>query len=98
VTARAGEFAERSQDVGDEAKRGIYHKYNVTKAEDGSEVTDCFVLRPLKDPFSRAALRAYADACKAEHPVLSREIAFWLNGMERPRRFYPTHGEGGEPL
>ena len=41
---------------------GLYGKYTVYKNKDGSLVTDCFILRPAKDPAAVAALRAYAAA------------------------------------
>lgn len=69
-----------------DTERGIYHKYNVTKVEDGSEVTDCFVLRPDKDRYSRAALVAYADACHQDYPDLARDIRAWVLSLSEAYR------------
>lgn len=55
-------------------------KYNVTKVEDGSVVTDCFVLRPQKDAAARAALRAYAAA--TGNKLLAADIRKWLRELE----------------
>lgn len=43
-----------------EPRAGLYGKYTVYKNKDGSLVTDCFILRPAKNPAAVAALRAYA--------------------------------------
>lgn len=58
--------------------QGLYAKYNVTKADDGSVVDGCFVLRPDRDPHARVALQAYAESCQEENPALAADIFRWL--------------------
>lgn len=55
---------------------GLYGKYTVYKNKDGSLVTDCFILRPAKDPAAVAALRAYAAA--TDNAELSADIINWI--------------------
>lgn len=57
-------------------RAGLYGKYTVYKNKDGSLVTDCFVLRPAKDPAAVAALRAYATA--TDNAELSADIINWV--------------------
>ena len=57
-------------------RAGLYGKYTVYKNKDGSLVTDCFVLRPAKDPAAVAALRAYAAA--TDNAELSADIINWV--------------------
>ena len=60
-----------------EAERaGLYGKYTVYKNKDGSLVTDCFILRPAKDPAAVAALRAYAAA--TDNAELAADIINWV--------------------
>jgi len=42
-------------------KKGLYHKYDVTKANTEEQLEDVFVLR-FKDPCVKYALLAYAEA------------------------------------
>lgn len=44
--------------------------------KDGSLVTDCFILRPAKDPAAVAALRAYAAA--TDNAELAADIINWV--------------------
>jgi len=59
---------------------GIYEKFVVTRtdgsSEPGGKHEHCryFVLDISHDPFAIPALRAYAEACAAESPVLSVEL------------------------
>lgn len=69
--ARSGSFGE--------VRAGLYGKYTVYKNKDGSLVTDCFILRPAKDPAAVAALRAYAAA--TDNAELAADIASWV-GVE----------------
>lgn len=46
----------------------------------GEEVTNCFVLRPEKDPAARAALKAYAKA--TDNKVLARDLTDWLASLK----------------
>lgn len=59
-----------------EPRAGLYGKYTVYKNKDGSLVTDCFILRPAKDPAAVAALRAYAAA--TDNAELSADIINWV--------------------
>lgn len=60
----------------DEPCAGLYGKYIVYKNKDGSLVTDCFILRPAKDPAAVAALRAYAAA--TDNAELAADIINWV--------------------
>lgn len=62
-------------------RAGLYGKYTVLKNEDGSLVTNCFVLRPEKDPAAVAALRAYAAT--TDNAELADDIINWV-GAELP--------------
>lgn len=57
-------------------RAGLYGKYTVYKNKDGSLVTDCFILRPAKDPAAVAALRAYAAA--TDNAELAADIIHWV--------------------
>ena len=57
-------------------RAGLYGKYTVYKNSDGSLVTDCFILRPSKDPAAVAALRAYAAA--TDNAELAEDITNWV--------------------
>lgn len=57
-------------------RAGLYEKYTVLKNEDGSPVTNCFVLRPAEDPAAVAALRAYAAA--TDNAELANDIINWV--------------------
>lgn len=59
-----------------EPRAGLYGKYTVYKNKDGSLVTDCFILRPAKDPAAVAALRAYAAA--TDNAELAADIVNWV--------------------
>ena len=59
---------------------GIYAKFTVTRT-DGSHVRggkhdncDYFVLDLTHDPFAIPAIKAYADACRGEYPVLAKDL------------------------
>ena len=59
-----------------ESRAGLYRKYTVYKNKDGSLVTDCFILRPAKDPAAVAALRAYAAT--TDNAELAADIINWV--------------------
>jgi hypothetical protein len=61
-------------------ERGLYAKYDVTKADSGELVTDCFVLRPDRDPAALIALREYARVTK--NPRLAEDILAWVGDFE----------------
>lgn len=58
------------------SEQGLIHKYNVFKAEDGTQITDCFVLRPEKDDAARIAMLAYAEATR--NIALGSDIYSWM--------------------
>jgi hypothetical protein len=56
---------------------GIIAKYHVRKINDPDlKHLDCFffVLDPEHDPFARAALAAYAQACNSTYPRLAMDL------------------------
>lgn len=64
----------------DKRKLGLFNKFNVTRT-DGTDAPggkhhgcEYFVLDITHDPFAVAALRAYADACGKEYPVLASDL------------------------
>lgn len=59
-----------------EPRAGLYGKYTVYKNKDGSLVTDCFILRPAKDPAAVAALREYAAI--TDNAELAADIINWV--------------------
>lgn len=75
--------------------QGLKHKYNVYKAEDGSRVESCFVLRPDKDPAAVAALRAYAGA--TDNALLAADIWGWV-GQPKPLTLDELMALDGEPV
>ena len=54
--------------------KGLYYKYNVTKAADGSTVEDAFVLRPRQDPHAVVALKAYADSIRRDDAIFAEQL------------------------
>lgn len=63
----------------DDRQLGLYRKYDLFRVSGDGErlslVTDpFFVLRYTTDPHAAVALRAYADSCEAEYPVLAAEL------------------------
>lgn len=74
-------------------KKGLYGKYNITKA-DGTECdpdADYFVLRLDKDKHAREAVLAYADSVEVENPILARDIRDKVKHYEEPE--YMTFDE-----
>jgi len=61
-------------------ERGVYRKYDVRRVDGssgpGGKHEHClyFVLDLVHDEFAAPALAAYAQACRGEFPVLSREL------------------------
>lgn len=56
---------------------GLYNKFNVTRTDGpGGKHDGCryFVLDLNHDPFARAALIAYADACEGRCPELAADL------------------------
>jgi hypothetical protein len=60
--------------------RGITDKFRISRTDGTSEpggkhhACDYFVLDLDHDPFAIPALRAYADACEAEYPLLAADL------------------------
>lgn len=70
----------------DDGQRGLYRKYDLFRVSGDGErvslVTDpFFVLRYTTDPHAAVALRAYADSCEADYPVLAAELREALRGQ-----------------
>lgn len=61
-------------------KRGLYQKYVVRKFDTGKEVTDCFILRPKKDPAAVAALKEYARV--TDNKNLANDILLWIEAIK----------------
>ena len=74
-------------------RAGLYGKYTVYKNKDGSLVTDCFILRPAKDPAAVAALRAYAAT--TDNAALAADIINWV-GAE-PNEWVSVYDRLPEP-
>ena len=76
---------------------GLYGKYTVYKNKDGSLVTDCFILRPAKDPAAVTALRAYAAA--TDNAELSADIINWVGAEpNEPLSIEQLREMNGEPV
>jgi len=59
--------------------------YGLRRTRDGSEVEGKYFVVRYNDPFAPAALHAYADACKAEHPALAADLRSDAYGLEHGR-------------
>lgn len=65
--------------MGDKS-RGLYCKFEVTRTDGassrGRKHDGCyyFVLDTDHDPHAVAALRAYADSCEADYPLLAADV------------------------
>lgn len=74
--------------MGDKTK-GIYNKFHVErtdgKSAPGEKHEGCayFVLDIDHDPHAIPALRAYADSCEAEFPLLARDIRAQIEAHEK---------------
>lgn len=72
--------------MGDSA-RGFYDKFNVDRIDgtdsrgEKHEGCEYFVLDLTHDPFAWPALRAYADACREEYPLLATDLEKKLAGF-----------------
>lgn len=66
-----------------EEPKGIYGKYEIrkTNGKDLDPKAVYFVLRLDTDPFARAAMLRYAEACQDEAPELARDILVLLGGL-----------------
>lgn len=64
-------------------ERGAYEKYTVYKNDEHGEPmydhdSEYFVLDLVNDPLAADALRAYANSCKDEYPLLSADLLRWV--------------------
>jgi hypothetical protein len=63
-----------------QAERGVYEKFYIARYDGRDqqggdrEGAQYFVLDLDYDPFARAALFAYAKACKRKYPALARDL------------------------
>lgn len=73
--------------MGDKSQ-GIYKKFNVTRTDGssapGGKHENCFyfVLDLNHDPHAKAALKAYADSCRTDYPLLAGDIDRMIEGCE----------------
>lgn len=64
----------------DKKAMGLYNKFYVIrtdgKSAPGQKHDNCeyFVLDLTHDPFAKAAIKAYAEACRDEYPRLSADL------------------------
>jgi hypothetical protein len=60
--------------------KGLYNKFTVTRTDGSSapggrhEGCQYFVLDLMHDRHAPAALRAYADSCRADYPALAEDL------------------------
>lgn len=71
--------------TGHDRNQGLYDKFVVRRTDGtdgpGGKHADCeyFVLDLTHDPFARAALVSYAEACRKEFPSLYRDLRTLLD-------------------
>ena len=61
-------------------ERGLYNKYNVQRRKDPQgkhKHCSYFVLDLHHDKFAAEALKAYAEACRYEYPLLAAALIAW---------------------
>jgi len=61
----------------DDKDRGLYPRYHVERLNDAAgKHSACwvFVLDPHHDPHARVALKAYADSCAVDYPLLAGDL------------------------
>ena len=80
--------------------RGLYNKFSVTRtdgsSEPGGKHDGChyFVLDLSHDPHAVAALRAYAQSCEKDYPLLAADLIHLSNDAEA--RGFSVSARGGE--
>lgn len=80
----------------DKKSAGLYHKFNVTRTDGtdqpGGKHEGCeyFVLDLTHDPFALPALKAYAEACRDEYPILAADLQNKIQQIEAHRRHEAT--------
>jgi hypothetical protein len=73
---------------GRDAKRGLYHKFEVTRIDgrdrpgEKHDRCDYFVLDMNHDQHAIPALRAYARSCREDFPNLARDLRSWLRAAD----------------
>ncbi len=73
-------MGERKDDRQEKRSKGLFGKFIVARADGrdkpGEKHCGCqyFVLDCTHDPFAIPAIRAYAEACRNEYPVLSEDL------------------------
>lgn len=72
-------FKQRKEARKNMSDQGLKVKYDVLNLETGENISDCFVLRPDRDPAAAKALAAYAEA--TENQALSSDIKLWLERL-----------------
>ena len=82
--------------IDDDAKKGLYRKYRVTRVSDSAgkhDACEFFVLDWEHDKFAIPAALAYARACEAEFPELAadlhRQIKYYAGRTLRPTKETP---------
>jgi len=72
--------------------RGLYGKFHVTRTDGSSEPGgkhdggEYFVLDLTHDKHAAAALRAYADSCDAEYPLLAADLRAGMEARDKASR------------
>lgn len=66
----------------DKQTAGLIGKYHVERV-DGKPVEWAFVLQDT-DPLTPIALRAYAEACAADYPLLARDLTTKADELSPP--------------
>lgn len=75
----------------DKHKAGLFNKFNVErtdgKSAPGQKHEECeyFVLDIDHDPHALPALKAYADSCEADYPVLAKDLRAKLPAQAEPK-------------
>lgn len=78
--------------------RGLYNKFEVTrtdgKSRKGQKHHGCeyFVLDLNHDLHALAALKAYAASCRAEYPLLARDLDAKTSGIDAQGFAWTGHG------
>jgi hypothetical protein len=61
--------------------KGLYKKFEVKRVDQSPKHIGCdyFVLDLTHDPFALIVIKAYAEACKLEYPLLADDIMVKLD-------------------
>ncbi len=69
-----------------DVERGLYEKFFVKRVDGSSapggrhDACDYFVLDLTHDPHAMPAIRAYADSCETDYPILANDLRDKVNG------------------